>query len=154
MPSSRGCSRARRGLSRCPSPRAEGGDEDPALDCRRNRLYGNELREFVEDWDLRTRGLDMTVPERLFTAPFPVVAAYLRSVFQAEGYVRQGAFALVGFDMISEGIVRGAQTLLARFGIFSRVRFKADNRPDAKGAGRSRSDRWVTGARSPKRSDS
>ena len=29
----------------------------------------------------------MVVPERLFTAPLPVVAAYLRSVFQAEGYV-------------------------------------------------------------------
>ena len=29
----------------------------------------------------------MTVPPSLFTAPLPVVAAYLRSLFQAEGYV-------------------------------------------------------------------
>ena len=35
--------------------------------------------------------------------------------------------------MISEGIVRGVQALLARFGIFSRVRFKADRRQDRQG---------------------
>ncbi len=76
----------------------------------------------------------MTVPEHLFTAPLPVVAAYLRSIFQAEGYVsvrEAGAAACV--DMISEGIIRGVQALLARFGIFSRVRFKADKRADRKG---------------------
>ena len=60
---------------------------DQSLDCRRTRLYGAGLAEFVEKWDLRTRGLDMTVPESLFEAPLPVVTAYLRSLFQAEGYV-------------------------------------------------------------------
>ena len=34
--------------------------------------------------------------------------------------------------MISEGIVRGTQALLARFGIFSRVRLKADRRGNRK----------------------
>ena len=29
----------------------------------------------------------MSVPAQLYTAPLPVVAAYLRSLFQAEGYV-------------------------------------------------------------------
>ena len=107
---------------------------DANLDCRRTRLYGNELREFVEDWGLRARGLDMTVPPQLMTAPLPVVAAYLRSVFQAEGYVSiKERSALIGFDMISEGIVRGVQALLARFGIFSRVRFKSDRREDRNG---------------------
>ena len=76
----------------------------------------------------------MTVPEHLFAAPLPVVAVYLRSLFQAEGYVVVGErSARIGFDMISEGIVRGAQALLGRFGIFSRVRFKADRRPDRHG---------------------
>ena len=107
---------------------------DPSLDCRRTRLYGAVLGEFVERWGLRTRGVDMTVPEHLFVAPLPVVAAYLRSLFQAEGYVSVGErSAHIGFDMISEGIVRGAQALLCRFGIFSRVRFKADRRPDRHG---------------------
>ncbi|MGP0032214.1 MAG: LAGLIDADG family homing endonuclease [Acidimicrobiales bacterium] len=79
-------------------------------------------------------GVDLTVPDALFEAPLPVVAAYLRSIFQAEGDVMVGErSAYIGLDMISEGVVRGAQSLLARFGIFSRVRFKADRRPDRKG---------------------
>ena len=107
---------------------------DASLDCRRTRLYGQGLSEFVDRWALRTRGVDMTVPSHLFTAPLPVAAAYLRSLFQAEGYVSiRERRALIGCDMISEGIVRGAQALLARFGIFSRVRFEADRRPDRKG---------------------
>ena len=107
---------------------------DTSLDCRRTRLYGAVLGDFVERWGLRTRGVDMTVPEHLFDAPLPVVAAYLRSLFQAEGFVRvDERSAYIGMDMISEGIVRGAQTLLGRFGIFSRVRFKADRRPDRHG---------------------
>ena len=71
----------------------------------------------------------MTVPAELFTAPLPVVAAYLRSLFQAEGYVSQRERSRwLRFDMISEGIVRGVQQLLMRFGIFARVRFKDDRR--------------------------
>ena len=108
--------------------------QDPSLDCRRIRLYGGPLQAFVDSWDLRVRGTDMQVPERLYNAPLPVVAAYLKSLFQAEGYVSvQGSSARVGLDMISERLVRGAQDLLARFGIFSRVRFKADARSDRKG---------------------
>ncbi|WBB57078.1 adenosylcobalamin-dependent ribonucleoside-diphosphate reductase [Verrucosispora sp. WMMD573] len=109
--------------------------QDQNLDCRRTRLYGEHLRPFVERWDLLTRGTDMRVPQRLFTAPLPVVAAYLRSIFQAEGYVSaRERSTLVAADMISEELIRGVQSLLLRFGIFSRVSFKADPRPDRKGA--------------------
>ena len=107
--------------------------EDLSLDCRRTRLYGIGLTEFVEKWQLRTRGTAMTIPPSLLTASLPVVAAYLRSLFQAEGYVSQRERAgHIGLDMVSEGIVRGAQQLLARFGIFSRVRFKKEARADRK----------------------
>lgn len=99
------------------------------LDCRRTRLYGNVLNDFVSRWDLRTRGVEQVVPERMFTAPLPVVAAYLRSLFQAEGYVSaRKRSTLLGLDMISEGLVRGVQALLSRFGIFSRVGRKAEKR--------------------------
>ena len=99
---------------------------DASLDCRRTRLYGAALADFVERWDLMTRGVDMAVPEHLFTAPLPVVAAYLRSLFQAEGYVSvRPPSAVVGLAMISQSLVRGIQSLLLRFGIFSRVRFAA-----------------------------
>jgi len=104
------------------------------LDCRRTRLYGESLRGYVERWDLLTRGTDMVVPEHLFTAPLPVVAAYLKSVFQAEGFVSsRSASTVVEVDMISERLVRGIQQLLLRFGIFARVGFKKDPRGDRKG---------------------
>jgi ribonucleoside-diphosphate reductase alpha chain len=108
--------------------------KDTSLDCRRTRLYGAGLTEFVDRWGLRARGIDMVVPPHLFDAPLPVVRCYLRSLFQAEGYVTlREQSASIGCDMISEGIIRGTQQLLARFGIFSRVRFKSDRRADRKG---------------------
>ncbi|MDG4818090.1 vitamin B12-dependent ribonucleotide reductase [Micromonospora sp. WMMD956] len=104
------------------------------LDCRRTRLYGEHLRPFVQKWDLLTRGVEMEVPRQLFTAPLPVVAAYLRSIFQAEGYVSAREHStLVAVDMVSEKLIRGVQSLLLRFGIFSRVAHKPDPRPNRKG---------------------
>ncbi len=109
--------------------------KDPALDCRRVRLYGAAvLKEFVDKWGLRARGVDMEVPERLFTAPLPVVAMYLRSVFQAEGFVSERERStVVEVDMISEKLIRGMQRLLLRFGIYARVGFKRDPRSDRRG---------------------
>ncbi len=107
---------------------------DSSLDCRRIRLYGKELTNFVEHWGLRSRGAEMTVPEHLFTAALPEVVAYLRSLFQAEGSVTlKERGAVIAVDMVSEGIIRGAQALLTRLGIFSRVRFKADRRENRRG---------------------
>jgi ribonucleoside-diphosphate reductase alpha chain len=107
--------------------------QDDDLDCRRTRLYGVQLRDFVDRWDLLVRGTEMTVPARLYTAPLPVVAAYLRSIFQAEGFVSARASTVVEVDMICERLIRGMQALLLRFGIYSRVGFKPDARPDRHG---------------------
>ncbi|MGE5286060.1 MAG: vitamin B12-dependent ribonucleotide reductase [Micromonosporaceae bacterium] len=105
--------------------------QDQRLDCRRTRLYGECLRKYVEAWDLLPRGTEMAVPQRLFTAPLPVVAAYLRSIFQAEGFVSaRAASTVVEVDMISERLIRGVQQLLLRFGIYARVGTKKDPRPD------------------------
>jgi ribonucleoside-diphosphate reductase alpha chain len=107
---------------------------DERLDCRRTRLYGEVLRDFVDRWDLLVRGTEMTVPRQLFTAPLPVVAAYLRSVFQAEGFVSaRESSTVVEVDMISEGLIRGMQQLLLRFGVYSRIGFKPDTRADRHG---------------------
>ena len=108
--------------------------QDVRLDCRRTRLYGQTLADFIERWGLRARGVDMVVPECLFTAPLPVVAIYLKSIFQAEGFVSaHQASTIVEVDMISEDLIRGMQRLLLRFGIYSRVGFKADPRANRKG---------------------
>jgi ribonucleoside-diphosphate reductase alpha chain len=107
---------------------------DQRLDCRRTRLYGEVLRDFIDRWGLLARGTDMTVPGQLFTAPLPVVAAYLRSIFQAEGFVAaHTASTLVEVDMISGELIKGMQQLLLRFGIYSRVGFKRDARADRHG---------------------
>ncbi len=108
--------------------------QDDRLDCRRTRLYGEVLRDFAGRWDLLARGTEMTIPRRLLTAPLPVVAAYLKSIFQAEGFVSaRKSSTVVEVDMISEQLIRGMQQLLLRFGIYSRVGFKPDVRADRYG---------------------
>jgi len=106
-----------------------GTTQDTTIDCRRTRLYGAVLESFVDAWGLRARGTEMAVPAALFTAPLPVVAAYLRSIFQAEGYVSaRTSSTMLAVDMIGEELVRGIQSLLLRFGMFSRVARKAEPR--------------------------
>lgn len=62
------------------------------------------------------------VPSELFIAPLPVVAAYLRSLFGDEGYVSTRDQRIVlAIDLESEELVRGVQSLLARFGIFAQI---------------------------------
>ena len=107
--------------------------QDENLDCKRIRVYGDFMEPFIEKWNLMPRGNAMTVPPMLYTAPLPVVVAYLRSLFQAEGYVSVRDNAVIALDMVSEGIVRGVQSLLGRLGIYARVRFKQDARADRQG---------------------
>ncbi|HEX6596877.1 MAG TPA: LAGLIDADG family homing endonuclease, partial [Acidimicrobiales bacterium] len=95
---------------------------------RRLRLDGSGLAGFVKRWGLHRQGVEASVPESLYTAPLPVAAAYLRSLFQAEGWV-SATGAVVGLAMASEHVVRGVQSLLMRFGIFSRVRRVSERRP-------------------------
>ncbi len=92
--------------------------------CRRIQLFGEMLRPFVERWELLKRGSDLRVPKRLWTAPQDEVVAYLRSVFQADGYVtlRSGRYdeGRIGFGVISERWVEDIQILLGSLGIYSR----------------------------------
>ncbi len=102
---------------------------------RRIRLYGEVLREFVEAWGLLARGVDIRVPERLFTASTDEVTAYLRSIFQADGYVtvrreRGGESARIGFAVIGERWTEDVQLLLGTLGIYSRRSRKRELRAD------------------------
>ncbi|MFL5792424.1 MAG: vitamin B12-dependent ribonucleotide reductase, partial [Actinomycetota bacterium] len=102
-----------------------------ALTGRRIRLYGEVLRPFVESWSLLARRHDLRVPARLWNAPNEAVAAYLRSLFQADGYVTvQGGSGRVAFAVISERWTEDIQMLLLRLGIYSRRLRKLDPRPD------------------------
>ncbi len=102
---------------------------------RRIRLYGEVMRAFVERWGLLARGTAMRVPQRLFTASHDEIVAYLRSLFQADGYVsvrRDGGCenARVAFAVIGERWTEDVQLLLGTLGIYSRRVRKHERRDD------------------------
>jgi ribonucleoside-diphosphate reductase alpha chain len=102
---------------------------------RRIRLYGEVLREFVERWGLLARGTEMRVPQRLFTGSHDEIAAYLKSLFQADGYVsvrsdRGCENARVAFGVIGESWTEDVQLLLGTLGVYSRRIRKHEMRSD------------------------
>jgi ribonucleoside-diphosphate reductase alpha chain len=109
--------------------------QDPSLRLKRVRLYGEDLRDFVERWQLLLRGTAIRVPEILWTASHGEICAYLRSLFQADGYVtvrRENGCesGRVGFAVIGERWTEDIQLLLNTIGIYSRRLRKLDPRPD------------------------
>ncbi|HVP75535.1 MAG TPA: adenosylcobalamin-dependent ribonucleoside-diphosphate reductase, partial [Gaiellaceae bacterium] len=108
---------------------------DGSVSCRRVRLYGERLREFVDEWELLQRGSEIRVPRRLWTASHEEIAAYLRSVFQADGFVTvqrvEGSErGRIGFAVISEKWSEDIQLLLNVLGIYSRRVRKHEPRSD------------------------
>ncbi len=109
--------------------------ETAVVPVQRIRLYGEVLRDFVERWNLLERGISMSVPDQLWTASHDEIAAYLRSVFQADGYVtlrRDNGFenARVGFAVIGRRWTEDIQNLLGVLGIYSRRTHKPERRAD------------------------
>jgi ribonucleoside-diphosphate reductase alpha chain len=109
--------------------------EDGSASCRRIRLYGEVLREFVERWELLARGTEIRVPARLWTASHDEIAAYLCSVFQADGYVsvrceNGNEGARIALAVISEKWTEDIQLLLNVLGIYSRRKVKHEKRRD------------------------
>jgi len=108
---------------------------DDSLPVRRVRLYGEVLREFVEEWELLDRGTEIRVPERLWTAGHEEISAYLRSVFQADGYVsvrRDAGYenCRLAVSVIAERWTEDIQLLLNTLGIYSRRTRKTERRSD------------------------
>jgi ribonucleoside-diphosphate reductase alpha chain len=109
--------------------------QDTSLRVRRIRLYGELLRDFVEEWQLLDRGTRIRVPSRLWTSSYAEITAYLQSIFQADGYVtvrrengnEQGRIA---FAVIGERWAEDVQILLNVLGIYSRRTRKTEKRTD------------------------
>jgi ribonucleoside-diphosphate reductase alpha chain len=102
---------------------------------RRIRMHGEVLREFVERWGLLARGTEIRVPSRLFTSSHDEIVAYLRSLFQADGYVsvrreRDCESARVAFAVIGEQWTEDVQLLLGTLGVYSRRVHKREKRSD------------------------
>ena len=102
---------------------------------QRIRLYGEVLREYVERWELLARGTAIRVPTRLWTASHDEIVAYLRSIFQADGYVsvrrsNDCENGRIGFAVIGERWSEDVQILLGVIGIYSRRTHKKERRSD------------------------
>ncbi len=102
---------------------------------QRIRIYGEVVRDFVERWSLLDRGTKIRVPERLWSASYEEVCAYLRSIFQADGYValsraRGQESARIGFAVIGDRWTEDVQLLLNSIGIYSRRTLKREKRTD------------------------
>ncbi|MDR0909297.1 MAG: adenosylcobalamin-dependent ribonucleoside-diphosphate reductase [Spirochaetaceae bacterium] len=106
--------------------------KDENLNLKRIRLYGEELRPFVDKYDALNRGLDMRIPENIMQGGKKEAAAYLRSLFQADGTVRSHKGPSDSFDAvlvsISKNLLDDAQKLLANMGIYSRIAICQDRR--------------------------
>lgn len=95
----------------------------------RIRLYGESLRPFVEEYELLRRRRDIRVPAIVQRGGPNVARSYLKSVFQAEGFVRiNGRSVHLALDTISKTWMEGLQVLLYGMGIYSRLRVKKDKR--------------------------
>jgi adenosylcobalamin-dependent ribonucleoside-diphosphate reductase len=109
--------------------------QDESLRYRRIRLYGEDLREFVDRWQLLLRGTAIRVPEVLWTASRDEICAYLRSIFQADGYIsvrhdNGNENARIGFAVIGERWTEDVQLLLNLVGVYSRRTHKREKRDD------------------------
>ena len=108
--------------------------EDPRLDIKRIRLYGEPLREFVDRYRLLDRSSRMRIPEAILRGGSAAQRTYLRSLFQADGTVRLRSRRSKTSDIVlstsSAGLAEGVQTLLMNQGIYCRVRQGIDARPN------------------------
>ncbi len=104
------------------------------LDVKRIRLYGEQLRPFVEKYGLLRAGDDHTIPAAVRTAGAQAQAAYLRSLFQTDGTVRlrhrTTHTADVVLTTVSPSLAQGVQTLLMNLGIYARVQTGVEKRSD------------------------
>src|SRR2546428_10285033 len=96
-------------------------------------MYGETLAPFVTKYNLLNRGTAIQAPKNLIGASNVAIVEYLRSLFQAEGYVALSAKSKsshVGFAVVSRSLARDVQRLLLCLGIYSRLRMKKEKRPD------------------------
>jgi ribonucleoside-diphosphate reductase alpha chain len=105
---------------------------DTAINVRRIRLYGEKLRPFVEKYNLLRDGEELSIPAAIRTAGAPAQAAYLRSLFQADGTVRlRKRFSNTSdivLTTVSPKLAADVQTLLLNLGIYSRVQVGTEKR--------------------------
>ena len=91
----------------------------------------NRANLWLQSYGLNVGALGKFVPQRVFTAPKVVVAAFLRALFSGDGSVylvgestRAKPTLAVEYCSISERLIRDVHHLLLRFGIPSQIRVR------------------------------
>ncbi len=99
--------------------------ENTDQDIRRIRLYGEQLRSFVDKYNLLNTSSRRTIPAEVMRGGKATQAAYLRSLFQADGSVRLRARDSRTSDVVltttSPQLAQDVQTLLLNSGIYARL---------------------------------
>ncbi len=93
--------------------------QDETLQYRRIRIYGQAPYNLLGAYCLTQRKDSARVPEQVYRSPSPVVANYLRALFQCDGTVERGGF--ISLASVSQPLLEGVQQLLLQFGICSRI---------------------------------
>ncbi|MEO7804361.1 MAG: LAGLIDADG family homing endonuclease, partial [Actinomycetota bacterium] len=90
------------------------------------RVTRHALIRFIEALGLkRATAADKRIPEAIFTAPVEVQAAFLKSLFDADGCASESqpdkGTRYVGLSSRSSELLKGVQRLLTTFGVSSRI---------------------------------
>jgi ribonucleoside-diphosphate reductase alpha chain len=87
------------------------------------RLGRHAFMNFLEALGVsRSRATDKRIPWSIFEAPKPIVAAFLKGLYDADGCVRYGDDTrYVGLASASKELLRGAQKLLDTFGVHGTI---------------------------------
>ena len=98
-------------------------------------VTSNRANIWLKSYSLNLGASEKFVPQRVFTAPRLVVAAFLRALFSGDGSVylvgesrRSKPSLAVEYCSISERLIRDVHHLLLRFGIPSQIRAKTPRR--------------------------
>ncbi len=88
------------------------------------RISRGAFKRFIVALGVKeTYAANKVIPASIFQAPTPIVAAFLKGLFTADGCVveQPNGTRYVGLGSKSKELLQGAQRLLATFGIFSRI---------------------------------
>ena len=106
--------------------------ENPDLQVRRIRLCGEQLRGFVDRYNLLETPFERTIPGAVLHGGHATQSAYLRSLFHADGTVRLRSRSSRTSDVVltstSRRLAADVQTLLMNLGIYARVQEGIDRR--------------------------
>ncbi len=83
------------------------------------RIYNKKLHDFVvEEFPEIDKSLNSEIPKKILKSPDKVLAAFLRGLFDAEGYVTENELSI---GMNNKYLIRQIQMSLLRFGIISGI---------------------------------